>query len=51
MNGWRTTQYLRGLLHELRALPRETEWVEFKKERSGASSTRCRSKTVLPHNA
>ena len=34
MNGWRSTQYLRGLLHELRALPRETEWVEFKENRA-----------------
>ena len=34
MNGWRSTRYLRGLLHELRALPRETEWVEFKENRA-----------------
>lgn len=26
----RTTEYLRGLLRELCALPKETEWVEFK---------------------
>ena len=26
----RTTEYLLGLLNELRKLPRETEWVEFK---------------------
>jgi len=27
----RTTEYLVGLLNELRKLPRETEWVEFKR--------------------
>jgi len=26
----RSTEYLLGLLNELRKLPRETEWVEFK---------------------
>ncbi|MDF1615751.1 RNA-binding domain-containing protein [Desulfurivibrio dismutans] len=26
----RTTEYLLGLLNELRKLPQETEWVEFK---------------------
>jgi hypothetical protein len=26
----RTTEYLLSLLNELRKLPRETEWVEFK---------------------
>ena len=26
----RSTEYLLGLLNELRRLPRETEWVEFK---------------------
>ena len=30
MNGQRSSEYLEGLLHELRALPRETEWLEFK---------------------
>ena len=30
MNGQRSTVYLDGLLHELRALPHETEWLEFK---------------------
>src|SRR5665811_64494 len=30
MSGDRTADYLASLLHELRALPRETEWVEFK---------------------
>lgn len=30
MNGQRSTAYLDGLLHELRALPHETEWLEFK---------------------
>ena len=24
-------EYLAGLLHELRQLPKETEWVEFKR--------------------
>ena len=26
----RTTEYLISILHELRKLPKETEWVEFK---------------------
>jgi len=26
----RTEEYLKGLLRELCALPKETEWVEFK---------------------
>ena len=30
MNGQRSSAYLDGLLHELCALPRETEWLEFK---------------------
>ena len=30
MNGQRSSEYLEGLLHELRALPGETEWLEFK---------------------
>lgn len=30
MNGQRSSEYLEGLLRELRALPRETEWLEFK---------------------
>ena len=30
MNGQRSSAYLNGLLHELRALPGETEWLEFK---------------------
>ena len=30
MNGQRSSAYLDGLLHELSALPRETEWLEFK---------------------
>jgi hypothetical protein len=30
VNGQRSTAYLDGLLHELRALPHETEWLEFK---------------------
>ncbi len=34
MNGWRTTEYLQGLLHELLALPGETEWLEFKENRA-----------------
>ncbi len=28
----RTIEYLQGLLRELRALPQETEWVEFKQD-------------------
>lgn len=31
MNGHRSQQYLESLLRELRALPRETEWLEFKR--------------------
>lgn len=31
MSGERTTAYLAGLVHELRKLPIETEWVEFKR--------------------
>ena len=30
MTGERSTEYLLGLLHELRRLPKESEWVEFK---------------------
>jgi predicted HTH transcriptional regulator len=30
----RTAEYLTGLVHELRKLPRETEWVEFKHNRA-----------------
>lgn len=30
MNSERSSEYLQGLLHELCALPRETEWLEFK---------------------
>jgi len=30
----RTTAYLTGLVHELRKLPNETEWVEFKHNRA-----------------
>ncbi len=30
MNGHRSSEYLAGLLQELRALPHETEWLEFK---------------------
>lgn len=30
----RTTEYLIGLVHELRKLPNETEWVEFKHNRA-----------------
>lgn len=30
----RTTEYLTGLVHELRKLPTETEWVEFKHNRA-----------------
>jgi len=30
LNGQRTPQYLEGLVRQLRALPHETEWVEFK---------------------
>ena len=30
MSSDRTADYLASLLHELRALPRETDWVEFK---------------------
>ena len=30
----RTTEYLIGLVHELRKLPAETEWVEFKHNRA-----------------
>jgi hypothetical protein len=30
MNADRNEAYLAGLLHELRKLPNETEWVEFK---------------------
>lgn len=30
MSAERTTEYLVSLVHELRGLPRETEWVEFK---------------------
>ena len=30
----RTTEYLTGLVHELRKLPAETEWVEFKHNRA-----------------
>lgn len=30
MNGQRSPEYLEGLLRELCALPRETEWLEFK---------------------
>ena len=30
MSGDRPAVYLESLLHELCALPRETEWVEFK---------------------
>ena len=35
MNGQRSSEYLEGLLHELRALPRETEWLEFKESYAG----------------
>ena len=34
MTGDRTTEYLTGLVHELRGLPTETEWVEFKRNKS-----------------
>ena len=30
MNGDRNQNYIRGLVRELRSLPRETDWVEFK---------------------
>ena len=30
MNGDRNQNYIRGLVRELRSLPRETGWVEFK---------------------
>ena len=30
MSADRNTEYLVGLVRELRKLPRETEWVEFK---------------------
>ena len=30
----RTPEYLIGLVHELRKLPAETEWVEFKENDS-----------------
>ena len=32
MTGHRSADYLASLLHELCALPRETEWVEFKED-------------------
>ena len=35
MNGQRSSEYLEGLLHELLALPRETEWLEFKESYAG----------------
>ncbi len=31
MSGQRTPEYLEGLVRQLRALPHETEWVEFKR--------------------
>ena len=33
----RSTEYLLSLLNELRKLPRETEWVEFKHNNAEAS--------------
>ena len=32
----RPTEYLIGLVHELRKLPAETEWMEFKHNRAEA---------------
>lgn len=34
MNTGRSPEYLASLVHELRALPREIEWVEFKENRA-----------------
>lgn len=31
MNGRHTESYVAGLVHEFRKYPRETEWVEFKR--------------------
>ena len=36
MSGKLSTDYLIGLVHELRKLPLETEWVEFKHNRADA---------------
>ena len=35
----RSIEYLTGLVHELRKLPAETEWVEFKHNRADAEET------------
>lgn len=35
MSGDKSQEYLVGLVHELRKLPKETEWVEFKQNAAG----------------
>ncbi len=40
MNSDRPADYLASQLHELRALPQETEWVEFKVNEAG-TRIRC----------
>ncbi len=51
MNGQRSSAYLNGLLQELRALPHETEWLEFKQSYGDPQEIRCASKTASPRNA
>ena len=36
MSSLRSTEYLAGLVRELQALPKETEWVEFKENLTDA---------------
>ena len=44
----RNTEYLVGLVHELRKLPRETEWVEFKVN-NGDPTVGTKSRSYLPY--
>jgi hypothetical protein len=43
----RTTKYLLSLLNELRKLPHETEWVEFKHNKENAGQTELYLKRLV----
>lgn len=47
MSANRNTEYLVGLVRELRKLPRETEWVEFKVS-NGDPTVGTKSRSYLP---
>lgn len=45
----RTTEYLLSLLNELRKLPHETEWVEFKHNHENAGQSERYLKRRVTH--